>query len=156
MILADLLAVLKDPQPAVPFLQQGTELNEVWDEGLNKMASLYVDLIHHSNKDIRDRWDNSGVDEFARLFQGYGDIKCMNVLEWIHKNQVPKNKKVTCPRYTVAIRPEKVEPFRMRITAGGDHLDYFGDVSTDSSSMENHQVPLEFRSVCPRRKILHR
>jgi len=29
MILADLLTILKDPQPAVPFLHQGIELNEV-------------------------------------------------------------------------------------------------------------------------------
>ena len=107
----------------------------IWDERLNKMAS-YKDLIHHPNKDIRERWDNSGVNEFARIFQGYGDVDFMNVHECIHKSQVPANKKVTYPRYTIAIRPEKDEPFRTRITAGGDRLNYFGDVSTDSVSME--------------------
>ena len=97
---------------------------------------LEVDLIHHPNKEIRDRWNNSGVNEFARLFQSYGDVGGVDVLEWIHKNQVSKNKKVTYPRYTVAIRPEKDEPFQTIIIAGGDRLDYFGDVSTDTASME--------------------
>jgi len=38
------------------------------------------------------------------------------------------------PRYSDSI--EKDEPFRTRITAGGDRLEYFCDVSTDSTSME--------------------
>ena len=77
-----------------------------------------------------------GVNEFARLLQGYGDVKGINVLEWIHKNQIPKNKEVTYPRYTVVIQPKKDEPLRTRITAGGDCLHYFGDVSADLASME--------------------
>ena len=47
-----------------------------------------------------------------------------------------KDKKVTYARYTVAERPEKDEKYRTRITAGGDRLEYYGDVSTDSASME--------------------
>ena len=76
------------------------------------------------------------MNEVARLFQCYGDVEGVDVLEWIHKNQVLKNKKVTYPRYTVKIRPENDELFQTRITAGGDRLDYFGDVSTDTASME--------------------
>ena len=38
-----------------------------------------------------------------QLFQGYGDVEGMNVLEVIHKSQVPPDKKVTYTRYTVTI-----------------------------------------------------
>ena len=107
----------------------------IWDADLNKMAS-YKDLINHPDKAIRDRWNQSGVNEFARLFQGFGDVEGVNVLAWIHRSQVPKDKKVTYPRYTVAERPEKDERFRCRITAGGDRLSYDGETSTDSASME--------------------
>ena len=99
------------------------------------MAS-YRDLIRHPNKDIKDRWDNSGVNEFASLLQGFGDIEGMNVVVWIHKSEVPNDKKVMYPGFTVAWRPEKDEPFRTRITASEDRLTYFGDVSTDSASMK--------------------
>ena len=80
--------------------------------------------------------EDSGVNKFARLFHGYGDVEGVDVLEWIHKNQLQKEKKVTYPRYTATIRPEKDKPFRARITAGGDHFDYFGDISTETASME--------------------
>ena len=121
--------------PAQPIRHFAHVAGRIWDEELNKMAS-YRELINHPNKEIRDRWDNSGTNEFARLLQGYGDVEGMNVLEIIHKHQVPANKKVTYARYTVANRPEKTEPARTRITAGGDRLDYDGAVSTDSASME--------------------
>ena len=62
--------------------------------------------------------------------------KAVNVLVWIHRSQVSKDKKVTYPQYTVAFQPEKDEAFRTRITAGGDQLEYLGDISTDSASME--------------------
>jgi len=70
------------------------------------MAS-YKDLIHHPSKDIRNRWDKARMNAFARLLHGYGDVEGMNVFEWIQKHQVPKNKKATHPRYTVAIQSEK-------------------------------------------------
>ena len=61
----------------------------------------------------------------------------MNVLEWIRKDQVPKDKFVTYPRYTASLRPEKVnEQHRVRITARGNLLQYDGDVTTHTASME--------------------
>ena len=60
----------------------------------------------------------------------------MNVLDWIHRGEVPNGKKVTYPRYTVDYRPEKDEPYRTRITAGGNLLDYAGDTTTHTASME--------------------
>jgi len=124
-------------------------------EYFGDVSTDYQDLIRHPNKDIKDRWDNSGVNEFARLFQGFGDIEGMNVLKWIDKSEVPNDKKVTYPRYTVAWWPEKDEPFRTRITAGGDRLEYAGEVSTDSASMET--IKCHWNSVLsnPYAKILH-
>ena len=45
-------------------------------------------------------------------------------------------KKVTYPRYTVDIGPEKFEPNQTQITAGVDRLDNHGNVSTHTVSME--------------------
>jgi hypothetical protein len=109
----------------------------LWDEELNKFAP-YRELIKHPNEEIKNRWLKSGEDEFGRLFQGFepNGIEGMNVLRWIHKKAIPANKSVTYPRYTVAYRPEKADPNRTRITAGGDRLEYDGNVTTHTASLE--------------------
>ena len=118
----------------------------IWDEELNKMAS-YNDLIKHPNEVIRQRWLTSGENEFGRLFQGFepNNIEGLNVLNWIRRSAVPLGKKVTYPRHTVAERPEKEESDRTRITCGGDQLDYFGDVTTHTASMET--IKMHWNSV---------
>ena len=116
----------------------------IWDEGLNKMAK-YRDLINHKDPVIQTRWLQSGENEFARLFQGYGEVDGMDVLEWIYRKDVPRNKQVTYPRYVVDVRPEKSEPYRTRITAGGDKIDYDGNVTTHTASMET--IKMHWNSV---------
>ena len=82
-----------------------------------------------------------GENKFGRLFQGFppngiGEDEGLNVLTWIKKEFIPAGKKITYPWYTVAVRPEKDEPDRTRITCGGDVLDYNGDVTAHTASME--------------------
>jgi hypothetical protein len=111
----------------------------IWDDKLNRMAK-YCDLINHSNQTIRDRWLRSGENEFARLFQGCGETDGVDVLEWINRKDVPRNKQVTYSRYVVDVRPEKSEPYQTRITAGGNKIDYTGNVTTHTSSMETIKI----------------
>jgi hypothetical protein len=113
----------------------------VWDEELNKMAH-YRELIIHPNPEIQKRWMQAACNEFGRLFQGYQGTEGMDVLEWIPKNRVPKHKMATYARYTVAVRPEKDEKYRCRITGGGDRLTYNGEVSTHTSSLETFKLLL--------------
>ena len=40
----------------------------------------------------------------------------------------------------MAFRPEKEDPYRTRITAGGDKLEYFGDVTTHTAGMEAFKI----------------
>ena len=107
----------------------------IWDEELKKFAA-YKDLSRHPNPTIRHRWTTSGENEFGRLFQGFMDTKGMDVLDWIRYSDVPPHKTVTYPRCTVDIRPEKAEPYRTWITAGGNLLEYLGDVTTHPAGME--------------------
>ena len=65
--------------------------------------AAYQDLVKHLDTIVRQRWLTLGKNRFGRLFQGYGTTEGMDVLEWIHRDQVPQNKKVTYPRYTVHI-----------------------------------------------------
>jgi hypothetical protein len=43
---------------------------------------------------------------------------------------------VTYTQTVVAVRPEKSEPKRVRITAGGNRLDYHGETSIETASLE--------------------
>ena len=76
----------------------------VWDDELKKLAS-YKELVNHSNSVIRDRRIKGGENEFGRLFQEFApnDVEGLNVLEWIRKDKVPRDKFVIYPRYTASL-----------------------------------------------------
>ena len=98
--------------------------------------TAYRDIINHPDSVVRQRWLTSGENEFGQLFQGYGTTEGMDVLDWTPHTKVPQHKKVSYPRYTVNICPEKSEPHQTQITAGGDQLDYHSNVSTHTTSIE--------------------
>ena len=72
--------------------------------------AAYRDLVKHPDPVVCHQWLTSGKNKFCRLFQGYDTTEGMDVLDWIPHTEVPQHKKVTYPRYTVNIRPEKSEP----------------------------------------------
>jgi len=55
------------------------------------------DLLKHPNPEVRAIWEKTSQKEYSNIFQGYLDTKGMDVLEFIHKSEVPKDKKVTYP-----------------------------------------------------------
>jgi hypothetical protein len=87
------------------------------------------------NRQHREPWSRAAANEFGRLFNGVGKnadgtqrVKGTNTCRWIKKSQVPKGKRVTYARIVVAVRPEKEEINRVRITVGGNLLDYLGEI----------------------------
>ena len=54
---------------------------------------------------------------------------------FIHPRNIPTHKKVTYGRLVVDIRPLKEEKYRIRITVGGDKLDFCGDASSVAASL---------------------
>ena len=110
----------------------------------------YRQLIKHP--DYKDAWNLSGANEFGRLLQGIGHnpdgtqrIQGTNTCFFIHKHNIPRDKKATYARIVCEERPEKTEVNRTRITAGGDRLEYFGDVSTETAGLTT--AKLLFNSV---------
>ena len=91
-------------------------------------------LLNHPDPEIRERWQKSSTKEYGNIFQGFGETEGKDVCFWIPKGDVPKGEKVTYPRTVVDYRPEKVDnPWRTRITAGGDKLDYDGETMVNSA-----------------------
>ena len=119
----------------------GLNAGSIWDEELHRWMA-YRDLIKHPNPVIRKRWQNAGINEFGRLAQGYDGSEGLNVVTFIAKSDMPNGKRATYARYVVDYRPEKDEPWRLRITCGGDRLEYSGNTTTHSASMETIKCQL--------------
>ena len=94
----------------------------------------YRHLIQGPDKDI---WVKSLANDFGRLAQGVkGRMPTGNsTIFFIHPSEIPSHKKVTYGRLVVDIIPLKEEKYRVRITVGGDKLDFCGDASSVAASL---------------------
>ena len=66
------------------------------------------------------------------------------------KDKIPKYRKITYANFICNIRPQKSETHRIRLTAGGDKLDYPGDPSSPAVSLLN--VKIHINSTISRAK----
>ena len=111
----------------------------------------YRQLIHSSDG---DQWVTSFCNEVGRLFQGYKEIKGTDTCKFIHKREMPADRKATYIRIVVADRPRKVETRRVRLTVGGDQIDYPGAVTTKTSDLITAKILLNSVVSTPNAKFM--
>jgi hypothetical protein len=81
-------------------------------------------------------WNKAAENEFGRLAQGVGGrIEGSNTIFFIPRNAVPTGKVITYGRFVEDIRPNKSETHQVRLTVGGNLIQYLGDVSTRSADL---------------------
>ena len=80
-------------------------------------------------------WLESNCEEIGRLAQGYKQTKGTNTIYFIPVSAVPQGHKATYLRVVSAMRPEKINPRRVRWTVGGDKVEYPHDVSTKTADL---------------------
>ena len=56
-------------------------------------------------------------------------------MDFIHKKDIPLHKKVTYANMVCDHRPLKSEPFQVRLTVGGDRLEYEYDAASPAVSL---------------------
>ena len=88
-------------------------VNAVFDEATKNMMEMR-ELIKQSDPIIRARWIIEIANEWSKLLLGVGKGKNRkrksivgdghNTIKFIHKDQVPRNKKVIYPRFCCDIR----------------------------------------------------
>ena len=54
---------------------------------------------------------------------------------FVKKESIPKHRKVTYSNFVCDYRPLKSEPFRVRMTVGGDKLDYTSETASPAASL---------------------
>ena len=95
----------------------------------------YRDLI--KRPDLKDAWVKSMANELGRYAQGIRDVKGTDTITFFKKSEVPEDrwKDVTYRRIMVDYRPQKSEPNRTRLTAGGDKINYSEETSAPTCSL---------------------
>ena len=100
----------------------------------------YRDLL--ADPTTRDIWLHSAANEFGRLAQGLSDnrVDATNTIFFIPINKVPRNKRPTYACFVCSFRPQKLEPYRTRITVGGNLIDYPGNLSMKVADMTTFKI----------------
>jgi hypothetical protein len=121
------------------FAGYGNAINP--DTGL---PAEYPELIKSSDG---THWMAAGSDEMGRLTQGNGTTmqNGTETMEFMFLQDIPKGTKITYARIVVADRPEKPNPRRVRLTIGGDRVEYDGITSTKAAELPT--AKLVFNSV---------
>ena len=84
--------------------------------------------------------------EIGRLAQGnVHGVKYTNTINFIHRSEVPPDRKVTYASFVADIKPLKPEPHRIRCVVGGDRLTY--DQSTASPTTDLIETKLLINST---------
>ena len=103
----------------------------------------YRDLV--KDPTTKKVWTRSMANELGRLANGVGTrMKTgTETIKFIKKSQVPQGKTVTYARIVAELRPQKAEPERVRITVGGNLIDYPGDKSTPTTEITTIKMHLK-------------
>ena len=81
--------------------------------------------------------------ELGRLAQGYKSTKGANTLFFMdheHIQNIPKYRPGTYSRIVVDYRPQKEDPNRVRITAGGNLINYPGELNTQTADLTTTKI----------------
>jgi hypothetical protein len=89
---------------------------------------------------LQPLWTRGFGNECGRLFQGTRDIPGTDTCFFIKLTNIPKDRKITYGRIVCDYKPHKKEKERVRLTVGGDRLDYSGDVATSIADITTFKI----------------
>ena len=94
-----------------------------------------------------------GIGKFlARIW----DAKGTNTVKFLTHEEIrriPPDRTVTYARIVIDYRPQKDDPNRVRITVGGNLIDYPDELSTRTADLTTTQNPVEKRHQHARCKV---
>jgi hypothetical protein len=78
---------------------------------------------------LQPLWTRGFGNKCGCLFQGISDIPGTDTCFFIDLKNISKDRKITYDKIICDYKPHKKEKERVRLTVGGDRLDYSGDVA---------------------------
>jgi hypothetical protein len=89
---------------------------------------------------LQPLWTRGFGNECGRLFQGIRDIPGTDTCFFIKLTNIPKDRKITYGRIVCNYKPHKKEKECVRLTMGGDRLNYYGDVATSTTDITTFKI----------------
>jgi hypothetical protein len=89
---------------------------------------------------LQPLWTRGFGNECGRLFQGIRDIPGTDTCFFIKLTNIPTDRKITYGKIVCHYKPHKKENERVRLTVGGDRLDYSGDVATSTADITTFKI----------------
>ena len=116
-----------------------THVHHIYDDNGKKMN--VHDLM--TNPATSTIWTKAMSMEMGRLAKGnkYG-VKYTDTIEFIRQQAVPSGRDVTYGNFICDHRPLKSEPWRIRLTVGGDKLSYDDDPGSPAASLLETKIML--------------
>lgn len=115
------------------------QVNHIYDDDGKKMK--IQDLMNDPK--TSDVWTKAMSNELGRLAKGnIHGVKYTETIEFIKKSEVPNNRDVTYANFILDYRPLKSEPWRVRLTVGGDKLSYDEDPGSPAASLLETKIML--------------
>jgi hypothetical protein len=85
-------------------------------------------------------WTRGFGNECGCLFQGIRDIPGTDTCFFIKLKNIPNDKKITYSKIVCDYKPHKKGKERVRLTVGGDRLDYSFDVATSTADITTFKI----------------
>jgi hypothetical protein len=89
---------------------------------------------------LQPLWTRGFGNECGRLFQGIRDIAGTDACLFIKLTNIPKDRNITHGKIVCDYKPHKKENEHVRLTVGGDILDYSGDVATSTADITTFKI----------------
>jgi hypothetical protein len=89
---------------------------------------------------LQPLWTRGFGNECGRLFQVIRDIPGTDTCFFIELPNIPNDRKITYGKIVCDYKPHKMEKERVRLTLGGDRLDYSGDVATSTADITTFKI----------------
>jgi hypothetical protein len=78
--------------------------------------------------------------KLGRICQGIRDIDETNTAFFVDLANIPKDRKITYGKLVCDFKPNKTEKNRVRLTVGGDRLDYNGETATSTADISTFKI----------------
>ena len=81
--------------------------------------------------------------ELGRLTQGFGNTKGTETMRFVELDEIkniPRDRTVTYARIVVDYRPQKQDPNRVRITVGGNLIEYPYELTTRTADLTTSTI----------------
>jgi hypothetical protein len=90
--------------------------------------------------DLQTLWKRGFSNEVGQLLQGIQNIPGTHTCFFVELKNIPKDRQITYGKIVCAYNPQKTEKERVRLTVGGDRLDYSGDVANSTADITTFKI----------------